>query len=159
MGWQWYHSIGFPSNYSCCDFHTNLRKPHPVRGLKLTSEPCFCHLQSIIVTQDQMKNCWRHLNEFWGIFTIVKPPIGVGKCLLICLADFCNNAKVTTAMLQISVRCLCRNTKCRADFSRYLKRFIMDSRFLPSSQISGKIYNSVVSNKFTMSKVRRSQTQ
>jgi hypothetical protein len=65
-----------------------------------------------------------------------------------CITDHCNDAEVTTAMLLISVRYICRNTKCRADFSRYLKRFIMDSRFLPSSQISGKMYNSVVSNKF-----------
>jgi hypothetical protein len=67
-----------------------------------------------------------------------------------CITDHCNDAEVTTAMLQISVRYLCQNTKCRVDFSRYLKRFIMDSRILPSSQISGKIYNSVVSNKFMM---------
>jgi hypothetical protein len=67
-----------------------------------------------------------------------------------CVTDHCNNAEVTTAILPISVRYLCRSTKCRADFSRYLKRFIMDSLFLLSSQISGKLYNSVVSNKFMM---------
>ena len=76
-----------------------------------------------------------------------------------CITDHCNDAEVTTAMLQISVRYLCRNTKCRMDCQRYLKRFIMETRFFPSFQISGKIYNSVVSNKFTMSKVCRSQTQ
>jgi hypothetical protein len=52
-----------------------------------------------------------------------------------CITDHCNDAEVTTAMLQISV-------------PRYLKRFIMASRILPYSQLSGKIYNSVVSNKF-----------
>ncbi len=102
---------------------------------------------------------WKIVGGIWihfrGFFTVVKPPWS--KCLLICLADFsmcitdhCNDAEVTTAMLQILVRYLCRNTKCRVDFSCYLKRFIMDSRFLPSSRISGKIYNSVVSNKFMM---------
>ena len=75
-----------------------------------------------------------------------------------CITDHCNDAEVTIAMLQISVRYLCRNTKCRVDFSRYLKRFIMDSRILPSSQISVKIYNSVVSNKFMMWKWCRSPT-
>ncbi len=75
VGWR-YHSIGLPSNYSRCDFHTNLYKPHPVRGLKLTSEPCFCHLQSIIVTQHRVKKI---VGDFWinfgGFFTIVKPPL------------------------------------------------------------------------------------
>ncbi len=59
----------------------------------------------------------------------------------------CNDVELTTAILPISVapvRYLCRNIKFWADFSRYLKRFIMDSRYLPSSQISGKMYNSVV---------------
>ncbi len=59
-------------------------------------------------------------------------------------------------MLPISVKYLCRNTKCRADFSRYLKRFMMDSRFLPSSQTSGRMYNTVVSNKLMMWKSCRS---
>ncbi len=56
-----------------------------------------------------------------------------------CITDHCNDAEVTTAMLPISVRYLCRNIKCRADFSRYLNRFIMAIRFLPSSKISGRI--------------------
>jgi hypothetical protein len=30
-------------------FQTNRYKPHPLRGLKQLSEPCFCHLQSIVV--------------------------------------------------------------------------------------------------------------
>jgi hypothetical protein len=34
------------------------------------------------------------------------------------ITDHCNDAKVTTAMLPISARYLCRNTKHRADFSR-----------------------------------------
>ncbi len=91
---------------------------------------------------------WKIVGGIWinfgGFFTIVKKP-PLGKCFLICLADFymciidhCNDAEVTTAMLPISVRYLCRNTKCRADFSHYLKRFIMDSRFLPSSQYRGR---------------------
>jgi hypothetical protein len=31
-----------------------------------------------------------------------------------------------------------------------LKRFITESRFLPSSQITGRMYNTDVSNKFTL---------
>jgi hypothetical protein len=75
VGWQCYQSIGLHSNYYRCDFHTNLCKPHSVSGLKL--KPWFCHLQSIIVSQHRMKNCWRYLN---GFCTIVKPPLGI--CLL-----------------------------------------------------------------------------
>jgi hypothetical protein len=93
------------------------------------------------------------------------PKRPLGKCLVICLADFyrcitnhCNDVELTTAMLPISVRYLCRNIKRWANFSRYLKRFILDSRFLPSSQISEKMYNSVVSNKFMMWKLCRSPT-
>jgi hypothetical protein len=65
------------------------------------------------------------------------------------ITDRCNNAKVTTAVLSISVKYLCRNSKHRADFSRYLKRFMIESRLLPSSQISGRMNNTVVSIKCT----------
>ncbi len=74
-GWQWYPSIGLPSRYSRCNFQTNRCRPHPVRGLKLPSEPCFCHLQPIIVSQRREKNCWRHLNKFWEIFYDCKTTI------------------------------------------------------------------------------------
>jgi hypothetical protein len=98
-----------------------------------------------------MKNFGRHLNSFWGIFyhcksktTIRLVSFDLFGGFLYGIIDHYNDAEVNTAMLPISVRYLCRNTKCQADFSRYLKRFIMDSRFLPISQISGKIFNSVV---------------
>ncbi len=39
--------------------------------------------------------------------------------------------------IQISLLLLCRHSKYRKDLSRYLKRFITESWFLPSSQISG----------------------
>ncbi len=61
-------------------------------------------------------------------------------------------------MLPISVKYLCRNSKNRADFSHYLKRFMMDSWLLPSSQIVGTMYNTVVSIKCMMWKVCRSPT-
>ncbi len=32
-------------------FSKNVCWPHPVRGLKLLREPCFCHLKAIITTQ------------------------------------------------------------------------------------------------------------
>ncbi len=57
--------VSFQATYSRCDFQPNRCKPHPVRGLKLPSEPCFCHLQPIIVSQRRVKNCWRYLNKFW----------------------------------------------------------------------------------------------
>ncbi len=61
-GWQRSHSIGLALSYSRCDFQTNRCKPHPVRGIKQLSEPCFYYLQTIIVSQSRMKNCWRYLN-------------------------------------------------------------------------------------------------
>jgi hypothetical protein len=61
-GWQWYHSIGLDLSYSRCDFQTNRCKSHPVRGIKQLSEPYFYYLQTIIVSQRRMKNCWRYLN-------------------------------------------------------------------------------------------------
>ncbi len=42
---------------------------------------------------------------------------------------------------------LCRRFKYRQELQRYLKRFLMESRFLPSFQISGRMYNAVVSIK------------
>jgi hypothetical protein len=133
-GWQWYPSIGFPSRYSRCYFQTNRCRPHPVRGLKLPSEPCFCHLQQIIVSWRRVKNCWWFLNKFWEIFYDCKTTIRSCSmqtsrlftkedgwfCFLLVwrITDHYNDAKVTTAMLPISVKYLCRNTKHRADFSR-----------------------------------------
>jgi hypothetical protein len=61
-------------------------------------------------------------------------------------------------MLPISVKYLCRSSKCRADLWRYLKRFMKESRLLPSSQISGRMYNTVVSIKCMMWKACRSPT-
>jgi hypothetical protein len=47
-GWQWYHSIGLALICSRGNFQTNLCWPHPVRGLKLLRELCFCHLKAIL---------------------------------------------------------------------------------------------------------------
>jgi hypothetical protein len=54
--------------------------------------------------------------------------------------DHCNDAKVTSTMLPISVRYLCQNSQRRTDLSLCLNRFTMISRFLPFSQISGRMY-------------------
>ncbi len=115
-GWQWYSSIGLPSSYSRCDFQTNRCKPRPVRGLKLPvpSEPFSCNLQSKIVSQRRMK-----FELIWGLFTIVKTTMSKrAKCLFIwlahfcrCIAEHCNDAKVTIAMLPIAVRYHSQNTK------------------------------------------------
>jgi hypothetical protein len=50
-GWHWYHSIGLALSCYHGNFQTNLYWSHPVRGLKLLREPCFCHLKAIIVSQ------------------------------------------------------------------------------------------------------------
>jgi len=50
VGWQWYHTIDLALSYSRWNFETNLFSPHPLRGLKILSEPCFYYLQTIIVS-------------------------------------------------------------------------------------------------------------
>ncbi len=47
-----YHSISLALSF--------LRGPHPVRGLKLLGEPCFCHLKSIIVFKHGINIGLRH---------------------------------------------------------------------------------------------------
>ncbi len=162
-GWQWYNFIGLAFSYSRCDFQTNRCRPHPVRGIKLFSEPCFYYLQTIIDSQHRTTNCWRYLNfaDFLG-------NKGEGQHLLVvlkrladfwsCITEHCNDAKVTTARLPISVKYLYRSSKHRADLSRYLKRFIMESRSLPTFQISRRMYNTDVSIRCMMWKVCRSPT-
>ncbi len=61
-------------------------------------------------------------------------------------------------MLPISVKYLCRRSKHRADLSHYLKRFIMESRSLPTFQILGRMYNTAVSIKCMMWKFCHSPT-
>jgi hypothetical protein len=47
----------------------------------------------------------------------------------------------------ISVRYLCGKTKRRRDLSRRLKQFMMEYRFLPSSLLAARIYNTDISIK------------
>jgi hypothetical protein len=54
--------IGLALSYSRCDFKTNQCKPRPVRGIKLFGQPCFCYLQTMIVSQRHAKIFWRYLN-------------------------------------------------------------------------------------------------
>ncbi len=68
-----------------------------------------------------------------------------------------DDAEVTTAMLAILVRYLCRNTKCQMSggFFALFEKIYHGQPILTvfSNQISGKMYNSVtsvVSNKFMM---------
>ncbi len=52
----------YPLPLSCSrgNFHTNCCRPHPVRGIKLLREPCFCRLQTIIVSQERYSVGLRH---------------------------------------------------------------------------------------------------
>ncbi len=52
VDWKWYHSVGLAVSFSSCDFQTNQCRPYPVKSLKLLSEPCFCYLKSIIVSNN-----------------------------------------------------------------------------------------------------------
>jgi hypothetical protein len=42
------------------EFHQNLFRPHPVRGLKLLSDPCFYYLNTIIVSKHSINLELRH---------------------------------------------------------------------------------------------------
>jgi hypothetical protein len=53
-------------------------------------------------------------------------------------------------------RLFCRHSKCRRELSHYLKRFMMESRFLPSSVFAAKIYITVVSIQCIIWEPRRS---
>ncbi len=138
-GWQWYHSIGLALSYSRCDFQTNQCKPHPVRGIKQLSEPYLYNLQTIIVSPHRKKNCLRYLTcIFFGSWG----GGGWGQHSLVvccnCIASFfsvwrifkaaspmiANDAKVTTAMLPISVKYPCtlfEKIYDEADYYRHLK--------------------------------------
>ncbi len=89
--------------------------------------------------------------RFGGFFTIIKPLSGTAlsvTCVFLIVWRIFMGASPIIAMTlkysknsdanTISLRYLCRNTKHRADFPRHLKRSVMDSRFLASSQISGR---------------------
>ncbi len=72
-GWQWYHSIGLDLSCSRGDFQTNLGCwPHPVRGLKLLREPCFCHLKEKIWETCMPRGEFKH--RYW--FFADAPNIG-----------------------------------------------------------------------------------
>ena len=60
-----------------------------------------------------------------------------------------------TWWIQTSVLVLWRHSTYREEMSRYLKRFITLSRFLPLSQILGRMYNTDVSIKCMMWKACR----
>jgi hypothetical protein len=59
-GLLWYHSIGLALSCYRGNFHTNSCRPHPVRRIKLLREPCFYHLQTIIVSQYRYSVGLRH---------------------------------------------------------------------------------------------------
>ncbi len=101
-----------------------------------------------------MTNFWRYLN--FAVFLALRGGGGQHSlvvcwvwCItsfflnrladfLSCITDHCNDAIVTTAMIPISVKYLCRSSKCRLYLSHYFKRFMEESQLLPSSQISGR---------------------
>ncbi len=143
VGWQRYHSKGLPISYPRWNFQTNLFSPppHPVRGLKLLSEFWFYYLQTITVSQHRVKNCWRYLNKnihnnkIGGFFKAASPIIAMTpKQLLRCYQ--CRWGTVPLPKIQTSWGFV---------VLLYLKRFLMGSRFFPSSQISGRMYNTLVS--------------
>ncbi len=82
--------MGLPLSYSRWDFQTNWYRPHPQRGLKLLSEPCFCHLKSFELST------W--LASFPDFFIHLRLYSAIGKQLL-----FSNNRnRVRWAVLDLS---------------------------------------------------------
>jgi hypothetical protein len=116
-GWIWYRSISLAlsSSESSRWNLQNLCRPHPVRGLKLLSVTCICHLKSIFVSQQRY--------SFRGLYTLK-----YGK-----LAFHVVNSNIaidSLPTLQISLGIVA-----------FFERFMMKTLFLPSSQISGRMYN------------------
>ncbi len=72
--------------------------------------------------------------NFGGFFTIVKP-FWLGSIFWFVWRIFIGASPI----IAMTLKYLCRNTKRRADFLRYLKIFMMESRFLPSFQTSGRM--------------------
>ncbi len=48
----------FPFKLFTLRFQINQYRPHLVRGIELLSEPCFCHLKSIIVSKHRCAAWW-----------------------------------------------------------------------------------------------------
>ncbi len=129
-GWQRYHSIGLALSSSRCDFQTNWCQPHPVRGIKQLSEPCFYDLQTRIVSQRRTKNCWRYLN-FADFF---KTGGGGQHSLVVCsIAIFLKVGgffKVASPMIAVTLKLLQRCYQHRwRTFARYLTRFMIKSDY------------------------------
>ncbi len=131
VGWKWENSIGLSLSYSRWDFQTNQCRPHPLRGIKLLSEPCFYYLKSMIVSQ------YRY--SFGGLEKIRETCMPRG--------EFKHRYCSSLPKLQISLAAIA-----------LFEKIYDGKRFLPSSQITGRMYNSVVSIKCMMLKVCRSPT-
>ncbi len=69
-GRKWYQSIGLALNYSRWDFQTNRCTPHPVRSLKLLSEPCFCYLNTTIFFKRGINIGQRHSSHIIHFTTV-----------------------------------------------------------------------------------------
>ncbi len=54
-------TVGLASSYLHWDVQTNRYRSHPVRDLKLFSEPCFCFLNTIFVCKLGINNEQRHI--------------------------------------------------------------------------------------------------
>jgi hypothetical protein len=74
VGWIWYHSIGLDLSPSHRNFSKECLQIPSCERLKLLSEPCVCHLKTIIVSQYRYtvgalwKNLW-NLHATWWIQT------------------------------------------------------------------------------------------
>ncbi len=84
-------------------------RPHPVRGLKLLSEACLCHLKSLIVSKKRQS-----VGGVW------KNP---------------GNLQATWSF-QTTFFILCRQSKYRCGLLRYLKRFYDGGRIFTAFSVS-----------------------
>ncbi len=171
VGWQWYHLIGLPSNYSRCDYK------YKYKYKSMQAKPPSCERpitnQRTLFLSFAINNCYPTSDEkLLAVFELIlgdffhwKPPLA--KCLLICLADFyrrisdhCEDAEVTIQ------RCFqySRGTFAETpNVARIICVIWKDLWRTPDSYSllkyrGGWLYNTVVSNKFMMWKWCRNPT-
>jgi hypothetical protein len=133
---KWYNLIGLALNYSRCYFQASKQAPSFERHLTVqrTLSLLFANNNCFPTSDDKFLALFKFRSFFlalrgggntrlWcAVWCITSFFLKRLADFLSCITDHCNDAIVTTAMIPISVKYLCRSSKCRADLSHYLKR-------------------------------------
>ncbi len=95
VSWKWNQSIGLALKYLRREVRQNMLLPHPLRGLKLLSEPCFCYENAIIVCKHGINIGLRHsfhiiCTLFWnsGVVTHTRRENGKNWLFILNLLSF-----------------------------------------------------------------------